>query len=207
MNGLKLVIGSRYASSWSLRPWLLLKQLGLPFEEIVIPLRQPDTAPPHPPPLAFGQGAGPARGRPAHLGLAGDRRISGGAASQPLAGRAGGTGAGACGVLRDAQRLCRPAHLPAHGLHCPLRAAGQAAGVGRGRHRPDRRHLGRVPARRRCRAVPVRPVHHRRRDVRAGLLALRHLCRAADRTGARLCRAHDGPAGDAGMGPRSPMPS
>ena len=44
MNGLKLVIGSRYASSWSLRPWLLLKQLGLPFEEIVIPLRQPDTA-------------------------------------------------------------------------------------------------------------------------------------------------------------------
>lgn len=43
MNGLKLVIGSRYASSWSLRPWLLLKQLGLPFEEIVIPLRQQDT--------------------------------------------------------------------------------------------------------------------------------------------------------------------
>ncbi len=44
MNGLKLVIGSRWASSWSLRPWLVLKQLGLPFEEVVIPLRQPDTA-------------------------------------------------------------------------------------------------------------------------------------------------------------------
>jgi glutathione S-transferase len=43
MNGLKLVIGSPNASSWSLRPWLLLKQLRLPFEEIVIPLRQPDT--------------------------------------------------------------------------------------------------------------------------------------------------------------------
>jgi glutathione S-transferase len=44
MNDLKLVIGSRWASSWSLRPWLILKQLGLAFEEIVIPLRQPDTA-------------------------------------------------------------------------------------------------------------------------------------------------------------------
>ncbi len=44
MNGLKLVIGSPNASSWSLRPWLLLKQLRVPFEEIVIPLRRPDTA-------------------------------------------------------------------------------------------------------------------------------------------------------------------
>ena len=44
MNGLKLVIGSPNASSWSLRPWLLLKQLRLPFEEIVIPLRRPETA-------------------------------------------------------------------------------------------------------------------------------------------------------------------
>ena len=94
MNGLKLVIGSRYASSWSLRPWLLLKQLGLPFEEIVIPLRQPDTAlhirryspSGKVPVLLVG---------PAHLGLAGDRRISGGGASQPLAGRSGGTGTGA----------------------------------------------------------------------------------------------------------------
>ena len=142
MNGLKLVIGSRYASSWSLRPWLLLKQLGLPFEEIVIPLRQPDTAlhirrysPSGKVPVLLVDG-------PAHLGLAGDRRIPGGAASRPLAGRPGGTGAGARGLLRDAQRLCRPAHLPAHGLHRPLRAAGQAAGVGRGRHRPDRHASG-----------------------------------------------------------------
>jgi glutathione S-transferase len=44
MNGLKLVIGSRNSSSWSLRPWLLLRHLQLPFEEVVIPLRQPDTA-------------------------------------------------------------------------------------------------------------------------------------------------------------------
>ena len=44
MSGLKLVIGTRNASSWSLRAWLLLKQLDLPFAEVVIPLRQPDTA-------------------------------------------------------------------------------------------------------------------------------------------------------------------
>ena len=36
-----LVIGDRHLSSWSLRPWLLLRHLGLPFDEIVLPL---DTA-------------------------------------------------------------------------------------------------------------------------------------------------------------------
>jgi glutathione S-transferase len=35
---LKLVIGNRNYSSWSLRPWLALKQAGLPFDEIVIRL-------------------------------------------------------------------------------------------------------------------------------------------------------------------------
>lgn len=42
-SSLKLVIGSKNSSSWSLRPWLLLKQIGVPFEEVVIPLRQPDS--------------------------------------------------------------------------------------------------------------------------------------------------------------------
>jgi len=40
---LKLVVGDRDFSSWSLRPWLLLKQAGLPFEEVPIRLRQPET--------------------------------------------------------------------------------------------------------------------------------------------------------------------
>jgi glutathione S-transferase len=35
---LKLVIGDRNYSSWSLRPWLAIKQTGVPFEEIFIPL-------------------------------------------------------------------------------------------------------------------------------------------------------------------------
>lgn len=40
---LTLIIGNKAYSSWSLRPWLALKQTGQPFEETVIPLRQPDT--------------------------------------------------------------------------------------------------------------------------------------------------------------------
>lgn len=38
-----LVIANKLYSSWSLRPWLLLRQLGIAFDEVVIPLDQPDT--------------------------------------------------------------------------------------------------------------------------------------------------------------------
>jgi glutathione S-transferase len=38
-----LVIGDKNYSSWSLRPWLALKQCGIPFAEERIRLRQPDT--------------------------------------------------------------------------------------------------------------------------------------------------------------------
>jgi glutathione S-transferase len=38
-----LVIANKLYSSWSLRPWLLLKQFGIPFDEILIPLDLPDT--------------------------------------------------------------------------------------------------------------------------------------------------------------------
>ena len=41
---LTLVIGNKNYSSWSLRPWLALKQFGLEFEEVRIPLDQPETA-------------------------------------------------------------------------------------------------------------------------------------------------------------------
>jgi glutathione S-transferase len=43
MSRLQLVIGTKRYSSWSLRPWLALKQAGLPFEEVSITLRQPNT--------------------------------------------------------------------------------------------------------------------------------------------------------------------
>jgi glutathione S-transferase len=41
---LKLVIGNKNYSSWSMRPWLLMTQAGIPFEEIPIWLGEPDTA-------------------------------------------------------------------------------------------------------------------------------------------------------------------
>jgi glutathione S-transferase len=38
-----LVIGNKLYSSWSLRPWLVMKAFALPFEEILIPLYNPDS--------------------------------------------------------------------------------------------------------------------------------------------------------------------
>lgn len=38
-----LVIANKLYSSWSLRPWLLMKQFGVAFDEILIPLDLPDT--------------------------------------------------------------------------------------------------------------------------------------------------------------------
>jgi len=41
---LKIVVGNKKYSSWSLRPWLVLKHAGVPFEEQVVALDMPDTA-------------------------------------------------------------------------------------------------------------------------------------------------------------------
>ncbi len=38
----RLVIGNKNSSSWSLRPWLLLKRLAIEFEEVRINLRDPN---------------------------------------------------------------------------------------------------------------------------------------------------------------------
>ena len=40
---LTLVIGNKNYSSWSLRPWLLLRQAGIPFSEVRIPLYTPES--------------------------------------------------------------------------------------------------------------------------------------------------------------------
>jgi len=50
----RLYITNKNYSSWSLRPWLLLRQLGIPFVEDLRPLtpgtyRQPRTSPRLPP--------------------------------------------------------------------------------------------------------------------------------------------------------------
>jgi glutathione S-transferase len=43
MSEFTLVIGNKNYSSWSLRPWLLLRHLGLAFDEVLIALSEPDT--------------------------------------------------------------------------------------------------------------------------------------------------------------------
>ncbi|CAN1212391.1 GST N-terminal domain-containing protein [Tumidithrix helvetica PCC 7403] len=43
MTNLTLVIGNKNYSSWSLRPWLAMRQFGLEFDEVRIPLYTPET--------------------------------------------------------------------------------------------------------------------------------------------------------------------
>lgn len=43
MSDYHLTIGDKNLSSWSLRPWLVLRQSGIPFRESVIRLDQPET--------------------------------------------------------------------------------------------------------------------------------------------------------------------
>ncbi len=43
MNRLSLIIANRNYSSWSMRAWLALRATGVPFDEVVVPLGEPDT--------------------------------------------------------------------------------------------------------------------------------------------------------------------
>ena len=43
MASLKLVVGTKNLSSWSLRAWLVLRQSGLAFDEVLIELDRPDS--------------------------------------------------------------------------------------------------------------------------------------------------------------------
>jgi glutathione S-transferase len=38
---MKLILGNKNYSSWSLRPWIAMRVLGIPFDEIVIPFGEP----------------------------------------------------------------------------------------------------------------------------------------------------------------------
>jgi glutathione S-transferase len=38
-----LFIANKAYSSWSMRPWLLMASMGIPFEEVVIPMARPDS--------------------------------------------------------------------------------------------------------------------------------------------------------------------
>jgi glutathione S-transferase len=41
---MRLYIANRNYSSWSLRPWLLMTELGIPFEEVLVPFEQSNQA-------------------------------------------------------------------------------------------------------------------------------------------------------------------
>ena len=74
MPNLVLVIGNKAYSSWSLRPWLLMKQAGIAFDEIQLSLYQ-EGARQAPATFRSGQDAGPEGRRPDGLGFAGELRI------------------------------------------------------------------------------------------------------------------------------------
>ena len=38
-----LILGQKNYSSWSMRAWLLLKMLGVPFHEVTVPLYRPES--------------------------------------------------------------------------------------------------------------------------------------------------------------------
>ena len=42
--GYKLVIANKNYSSWSMRPWLVMKAFGIPFEEVRVSLGRPETS-------------------------------------------------------------------------------------------------------------------------------------------------------------------
>ena len=86
---LKLIVGNKNYSSWSLRPWIAMKAAGIPFEEQVISLDAPDFKARGRRGLRPRQGAGAGRRRRVGVGIAGDHRISGGEISRrrPVAGR------------------------------------------------------------------------------------------------------------------------
>ena len=108
-----LVIANKLYSSWSLRPWLLMKQLGLAFDEIVIPLDLPTTTEVLEA-LARRQGSDPDRRRRDRVGDARDHGISRRRAWRArLAGRSKGPRHGASHIGRDACGLFGPALGPA----------------------------------------------------------------------------------------------
>ena len=151
---LKLVIGNKNYSSWSMRPWLALRANDIPFEEVFIPLYTDDKADKdrilsfH----AFGQGAGADRRRRHDLGFAGDHRISGrtisgskAVAGGPRAPRACAVdfGGNAFGLHAAAQRMrhepasagrrrssCRTTHAP---MSRAFRRSGSIAASGTAR--------------------------------------------------------------------------
>src|SRR6266576_3641367 len=114
---LKLVIGNKNYSSWSMRPWLALRTNNIPFDEVFIPLYTGEADKKtdfefH----TFRQGAGADRWRRHRLGFTGHHRIRCRtvSADQAMAGGPGTPGACAFDFCGDAFRLCGAAQRMRH---------------------------------------------------------------------------------------------
>ena len=113
MSELTLVIGNKNYSSWSMRPWVLLKQLGIPFEEVRIPFHTPGMGRDDRALVALAAGAGALARRAVRVGLARDH---GSACTSGIPQKdvwpqdAAGAGLRALGLRGDALGLPRPAH-------------------------------------------------------------------------------------------------
>ena len=210
MANYTLVIGNKAYSSWSLRPWLLMKHAGIAFDEIRIPLYADGAKQKRAALLRRRQGPGAAGRRPDDLGLAGDLRIPGRKTSGETALAVQTSGARAqraLGQRRNAFRLRQPAQP-----HADERAPRDS---GPGRTPEVLAEIARIQAiwndcRSRHRRAGSRfcsAIFHCRRDVCAGGVALSHL-----RGGHSLAQRREYadfdpcPAGDAGMDRRRPTP-
>jgi hypothetical protein len=164
----ELVIGTKTWSTWSLRPWLVLKRTGAPFTETLIQLREVETSTAeilkHSP---SGLVPGAQGRRPDDLGFPGHQRIPGRAVSrgQPLAEGSRGPRPGPRRCLRDAQRLRLPARRMPDGPGPADR--GRAVAGDPGQPAPADGVVVR-PATAVGRALPAGRVVHRRRLLHAG---------------------------------------
>ena len=182
---LTLVIGNKNLSSWSLRPWLVLKHFGFAFHEVKLPLDTPEF---HATIVQYS----PARRVPcsstATLHIWDSLAIAEylnekaqGAPGRPIAALA----RCARGQRRNAFGLRGPAHaLADEGDRAQSQRSAAAGRHGRRRSHPAA--LAGMPcAIRRSRPVVVRRLLDRRCDVRAGGAALPSLRRAAVRRSRR----------------------
>ena len=101
---LKLIIGNKNYSSWSLRPWIAMKVAGIAFEEEVISLDAKDFKQRLSKISGTGKVPALADGEVSGLGVARDPRISRREISRrpPVAGRSGGARARPRDRRRDA---------------------------------------------------------------------------------------------------------
>ena len=159
MAPLTLVIGNKNYSSWSLRPWLLMKHLDIPFNEVADHARHADHARGHREVQPQRPGTGAAQGELCIWdSLAICEYLAELTGKGWPAGARGARGR-ALGVRGDALRLHQPALAVAHERPRPQPPHRVDGGAG-GRRRAYRRDLERLPrAFRLRRPVAVRGVH------------------------------------------------